>query len=189
MKGFLTECYICRYKYYAMRLRFLFILILFPAFLFAQDEGGDRGYIVKVGDMCPDFVIETPNGEKTSMNELRGQVVMLQFTASWCGVCRKEMPHIEKDIWQAYKDKGLILYGIDRGETPEVTSAFAEKMKITYPLALDEDESIFQKFALKKAGVTRNILVDENGKIVYLTRLFNMDEFNGLVEKIGELLD
>jgi peroxiredoxin len=113
---------------------------------------------------------------------------MLQFTASWCGVCRKEMPHIEKDIWQAYKDKGLVLFGIDRGETPEVTTAFAEKMKITYPLALDEDESIFQMFALKKAGVTRNILVDRNGKIVYLTRLFNMDEFYGLIKKIDELL-
>jgi len=172
-----------------MRLAAFFILMLFPALLVAQVEGADRGYIVKVGDKCPDFEIKLPNGEKTSMKELRGKVVMLQFTASWCGVCRKEMPHIEKDIWQAYKGKGLILYGIDRGETPEVTTAFADKIGITYPLALDEDESIFQKFALKKAGVTRNILVDRSGKIVYLTRLFNMEEFEGLKKKIGELLE
>lgn len=172
-----------------MRFRVLFILMLIPACLIAQDGENDRGYIVKVGDMCPDLVLETPDGAKTSIKELRGKVVMLQFTASWCGVCRKEMPHIEKDIWQAYKDKGLVLFGVDRGETPQVTAAFAEKMKITYPIALDEDESIFQKFALKNAGVTRNILVDQNGKIIYLTRLFNMDEFNGLVKKIGELLD
>ena len=171
-----------------MRLVVLLLCMFFPALLPAQVEGEDRGYIVKVGDMCPDFVIKTPDGDITSMNELRGKVVMLQFTASWCGVCRKEMPHIEKDIWQVYKDKGLVLYGIDRGETPEVTKAFANKMKITYPIALDEDESIFQKFALKKAGVTRNILVDREGKIVYLTRLFNMEEFKGLVKKIGDLL-
>ena len=172
-----------------MRKILFIILICLPVLAIGQTDNNDRGYIVKVGDMCPDFIIEVPGGETTSIKDLRGEVIMLQFTASWCGVCRKEMPHIEKDIWLKYKDKGLKLYGIDRGESPEVTSAFAKKMKITYPLALDEDESIFQKFALKKAGVTRNILVDRNGKIVYLTRLFNMDEFNGLKKKIGEIID
>lgn len=164
----------------------LIIFCMTSSVLLAQD-GDDRGYIVKIGDMCPDFVIELPNGEKTSISDLRGNVIMLQFTASWCSVCRKEMPHIENDIWKVYKDKGLKLYGIDRGESAEVTAAFAKKMAITYPLALDEDESIFQKFALKQSGVTRNILVDRNGRIVYLTRLFNMDEFKGLVNKIDEL--
>ncbi len=167
----------------------LLIILFIPVLTFGQADGSDRGYIVKIGDDCPNFILETPDGEKSSIDDLRGEVIMLQFTASWCGVCRKEMPHIEKDIWKKYKDKGLKLYGIDRGESPEVTTAFAEKMKISYPLALDEDESIFQKFALKKAGVTRNILVDKNGTIVYLTRLFNMEEFTGLKKKIGNLLD
>ena len=88
-----------------------------------------------------------------------------------------------------YKEKGLELYGIDRGEKPEVTAAFAKKMNITYPLALDEDESIFQLFALKKAGVTRNVLIDKKGTIVYLTRLFNKEEFDGLKNKIKDLMD
>ncbi len=170
------------------KLELLFLAVV-PIMLMAQSQVNDRGYIVKVGEMCPDFLIELPNGSKTSINELRGKVVMLQFTASWCSVCRKEMPHIEKDIWQVYKSKGLVLYGIDRGETPEVTMAFAKKMNITYPLALDEDGTIFQKFALKKAGVTRNILIDKTGRIIYLTRLFNMDEFNGLKNKISELIE
>jgi peroxiredoxin len=113
---------------------------------------------------------------------------MLQFTASWCGVCRKEMPHIEDKIWKVYKDKGLKLFGIDRGEPRETVVAFAGKMNITYPLAMDEEEAIFQKFAHKNAGVTRNVLIDRDGNIVYLTRLFNMEEFNGLVDKIDELL-
>ena len=165
------------------------LLVFVPVVLIGQDQGDDRGYIVKVGDMCPDFDIEMPDGGKTSIKELKGKVLMLQFTASWCSVCRKEMPHIEDEIWKVYKDKGLALYGIDRGESPEVTKAFAEKMKISYPLALDEDESIFQKFALKKAGVTRNILVDRTGRIVFLTRLFNKEEFEGLKNKIKELLE
>ncbi len=113
---------------------------------------------------------------------------MLQFTASWCGVCRKEMPFIESDIWQVYKDKGLVLIGIDRGEPVEKVVDFAKIMKITYPLALDEKSEIFTKFADKAAGVTRNILIDRNGKIVFLTRLYDTAEFEALKKKIGELM-
>jgi peroxiredoxin len=155
-----------------------------PLMLLAQVTD-DRGYIVNVGDKCPDFELSFPDGSKTSLESLRGQVFMLQFTASWCSVCRKEMPHIEDEIWKVYKEKGLAVIGVDRGETAEVVEAFAKKMKVTYPLALDEDESVFQKFALPKAGVTRNILVNREGKIVYLTRLYNIEEFEGLKARIA----
>src|SRR5882757_10500784 len=77
----------------------------------------DRGYIVKVGDQAPDdFELVLTDGTKTSLKQLRGKVVILQFTASWCSVCREEMPHLQKDIWEAYKDQGLVLIGVDRDE-------------------------------------------------------------------------
>ena len=78
------------------------------------------GYIVKVGDTAPDFEMKLTDGRKVKLSELKGKVVMLQFTASWCGVCRKEMPFIEKDIWQKHKDNAsFALYGIDRDEPLE----------------------------------------------------------------------
>ena len=80
----------------------------------------------------------------------------------------------------------MVVIGVDRGEKADVVKAFAEKMKTSYPLALDEDESIFQLFALAKAGVTRNVLVDRNGKIIYLTRLFNETEFSALKQRIAQ---
>lgn len=177
--------YIRFFKTKKMKKIIILIFLVSPILLFAQDND-DRGYIVKVGDACPDFAMDYPDGSSVSLSDLEGKVFMLQFTASWCGVCRKEMPHIEKDIWKAYKDKGIVVIGVDRGEAPDIVKAFAEKMKITYPLALDEDEAIFQKFALAKAGVTRNVLVDRQGKIVYLTRLFNDKEFSALKNKIAE---
>ena len=159
---------------------------------FSQQENkpvDDRGYIVKVGDFAPDFTIEFPDGRPSvKLSELRGKVIMLQFTASWCSVCIKEMPHIEKDIWNAFKEKGLLLYGVDRKEAKDKVLKFAKKTKITYPLIMDEDGSIFEKFAHENAGVTRNILIDKEGKIVFLTRLFEQNEFNLLVKKIEELL-
>ena len=63
----------------------------------------ETGYLVRVGDIAPDFTIELTTGEQVRLSSLRGKVVMLHFTASWCGVCRKEMPPIQKEIWQQHK--------------------------------------------------------------------------------------
>lgn len=154
-----------------------------------KEESGDRQYIVKVGDIAPDFEMELPSGDKVKLSSLRGKIVMLQFTASWCGVCRKEMPHIEKEIWQKHKDnENFALYGIDREEPVETVLSFAEKTGVTYPIGLDPKADIFALYAEREAGITRNIIIDKEGKIVMLTRLFEMDEFNKMVETIDKLL-
>lgn len=170
----------------------IFLLGFFMLESYAQEKTtlpDDRGYIVKVGDMAPDFTIQFTDGSPSKkLSDLRGNIVMLQFTASWCSVCIKEMPHIEDQIWKAFKDKGLYLFGVDRKEKPEEVIKFAKKMKITYPLIMDEDGKIFESYADPKAGVTRNVIVDKEGKIVFLTRLFDENEFNVMVKKIDGLL-
>ena len=60
---------------------------------------------------------------------------------------------------------------------------------ITYPLGLDPGADIFAKYALRKAGITRNVLIDKEGRIVFLTRLYNPEEFASLVKKIDEMLN
>lgn len=152
-------------------------------------EPDDRGYVVKVGQLAPDFTTVLSDNRSFSLSENRGKVVMLQFTASWCGVCRKEMPHIEKDIWLPLKDKGLVLVGVDRGEPIDKVIDFANKMGTTYPLALDEKSEIFELYAHKSAGVTRNVIIDKEGKIVFLTRLFDEKEFKQMVQVIKNLLE
>ena len=129
------------------------------------------------------------DGTKVRLSDLRGKVVMLQFTASWCGVCRKEMPFIEKDIWQKHKgNASFALFGIDRDEPLERVKAFAVQTGITYPLGLDPGADIFAKYAERNAGITRNVLVGKDGKIVMMTRLYNEGEFASLCKKIDELL-
>jgi len=159
-----------------------------PAATAAIDN--DRGYIVKVGDQAPDdFELVLHNGEKTSLKQLRGKVVILQFTASWCGVCRKEMPQLETEVWKAYQNKNVVLIGVDRDEPLEKVQKFSKDMQITYPLALDPGADIFGRFANKKAGVTRNVVIDKTGKIVFLTRLYDTNEFNQMVKVIDGLAD
>jgi peroxiredoxin len=144
----------------------------------------DTGYLVKVGDISPDFKINETGGRTYKLSELKGKVVMLQFTASWCSVCRTEMPFIEKEIWQEKKNAGLIVIGIDRDEPLEKVIGFKKDIRITYPLALDPGADIFGLFAQKEAGVTRNVIIGRNGKIIFLTRLYKQDEFNKMKEVI-----
>ena len=148
-----------------------------------------NNYLVKVGDIAPDFSLPLTDGTTFKLSEQRGKVVMLQFTASWCGVCRKEMPFIERDIWQRHKDNNeFVLVGIDREEPLEDVKKFAETTGVTYPLALDGNADVFASYAERKSGITRNILIDRDGRIVKLTRLFNETEFNELVQEIDKLL-
>jgi thiol-disulfide isomerase/thioredoxin len=102
---------------------------------------------------------------------------MLQFTASWCGVCRTEMPFIEKELWQAKKNDGLLVIGIDRDEPVDKVLAFKKDIAVTYPLALDPGADIFGMVAKKEAGVTRNVIIGRSGKIIWLTRLYDKSEF------------
>lgn len=152
-------------------------------------QADSTGYIVRIGEIAPDFTITLTDGKQVTLSSLRGKVVMLQFTASWCGVCRKEMPFIEKDIWLKHKDNAdFVLIGIDRDEPLEKVLAFAKSTGVTYPLGLDPGADIFAKYALRDAGITRNVLIDREGKIVKLTRLYNEEEFASLVQQINEML-
>lgn len=175
---------------------YLLFLFLFAvsAFVVAQDKKEDvvvyeNEYIVKVGDLAPDFTLELTDGRTFTLSEQRGKVVMLQFTAGWCGVCRKEMPFIERDIWLPNKDnEEFVLLGIDREETKEQIDAFIKKVGTTYPIAMDVNADVFASYALRNSGITRNVLIDRDGKIVMLTRLYNEDEFASLVERINNML-
>jgi peroxiredoxin len=155
---------------------------------FAQEDD-PRGYIVKVGEMAPNFEMELMDGSKVELSELKGKVVMLQFTASWCGVCRKEMPFIESEIWQKHKNKDFALFGVDRDEPKEKAQKLIDATGVTYPIALDHGAVVFTKFAQMKSGVTRNVIIDREGKIIYLTRLFNREEFDEMKKVIEKELE
>jgi len=172
---------------YRLILPLFFLLCSFT--VLSQNINDDRGYIVKVGDKAPDFTVELTNGQTFTLSDYKGKIIMLQFTASWCSVCRKEMPFIEKEIYQELKAKDFVLVGIDKDESIEKVNKFVEQTKITYPIALDVGGEVFLKYAHPKAGITRNVIINKKGEIVYLTRLFEREEFNEMKKVIFGLYD
>lgn len=147
-------------------------------------ENATRGYKVKVGEQAPALNFTLMDGTQHTNQSLKGKVVVLQFTASWCSVCRKEMPHLESKVWQKFKNEDFLLVGIDLKEDREKVERFIAQMQVTYPFTIDEDGTLFESFTLPKAGVTRNIVLDKNGKIIFLSRLFEEKEFNEMIAVI-----
>lgn len=171
-----------------MRNVLFFVFFMFCINSFSQNNI-NRGYKVNVGDIAPKINLELLDGRSVTNESLIGKVVVIQFTASWCSVCMKEMPHLEKEVWQRFKDNDFILIGVDLKENLDVVKNFIKNTKVTYPFTIDKDGSFFESFTLPKAGVTRNIVIDKSGKISFLTRLFDKEEFQQMIEHIDQLLN
>ena len=144
--------------------------------------------------MAPNFSLKTSEKKIFNLEENRGKVIMLQFTASWCSVCLKEMPFIENEIWITHKDDDdFILLALakdtdKRNQGIQEIQLMRDKTGATYPIESDQNSELFNLFAQKKSGVTRNIIIDKTGKIAFLTRLFDRDEFDEMKGIIKDLL-
>lgn len=163
------------------------LALLLPTLILAQTPD-DRGYLVQVGDPMPPFELTAIDGTVYTNATVRGHVVVLQFTASWCSVCRKEMPELEAHVHQAFRDQDVLLLGVDLDEPTDKVEAFAEQMGISYPIAPDPAGSVFYSIAGPKSGVTRNVVLDRQGTIRFLTRLYDPDEFDAMIAAIERLL-
>ena len=113
-------------------------------------------------EAAPDFAVETFDGETLRLSDLRGQVVVLNFWASWCPPCRWEMPFFET-ISQEYKDRGVVFLGIAISDTIEDASDFADSAGVTYPLALDTTNEIARDY--ETLGLPTTFLIDKDGVI------------------------
>ena len=108
------------------------VILFFCVQLSFSQEEIHRGYKVKVGDMSPQISLSLLDGTAITNKSLEGKVVVLQFTASWCSVCRKEMPHLEKEVWQRFKSDDFILIGIDLFNNNDEKIVMLEKVFLKF---------------------------------------------------------
>jgi cytochrome c-type biogenesis protein len=118
---------------------------------------------IEVGQQAPNFAINYDDGTSSTLAELRGQIVLVNFWATWCGPCRVEMPEFER-AYNAHADDGFTILAINNGETVDVIDAFRDEMDVTFPMALDEMGDIQDLFAVP--GYPTTLLLDRNGVIV-----------------------
>jgi peroxiredoxin len=109
-----------------------------------------------------DFTLRQLNGETWTLKELRGKVVLVNFWATWCPPCRKEMPDLET-LYKQFKEQGLVILAISDEEESKVKPFIAEQ-KVTYPILLDPGRKVNELFEIE--GIPKTFVYDRSGKLV-----------------------
>lgn len=121
---------------------------------------------LRVGDQAPEFVSETIDGQPIALSDFRGQVVLLNFWATWCGPCREEMPDFES-IYRQRRDDGLVVLAVNAFESPDQVASFVDEFDLTFPVILDESGAINSDlYGSAIAGYPTSLLIDRQGVIV-----------------------
>ena len=118
---------------------------------------------LELGNRAPDFQTVTDSGKTIALSDLRGQVVLLNFWATWCGPCRVEMPALQQQ-YGARGGDGFTILAVNSGESPATVQGFREELGLTFPLALDESTAIQTQYGLFSYPTT--LLLDRDGVIV-----------------------
>ncbi len=134
----------------------LFLLVLVGWRLRKVQQGPvDRG-------LAPDFTLKTFQGETITLSDLRGQVVIINFWASWCPPCREEAPYLER-TWRKYRDQGVVFIGVDYVDTEPEALAYIAEFDITYPNGPDIGTRIAQAYNIQ--GVPETFFVAKDGTL------------------------
>ena len=113
-----------------------------------------------MGAPAPDFDVTLFDGERLRLSDLAGQVVVLNFWASWCPPCRDEMPSFE-EAWLAARDDGVVFVGLASGDLEADARAFADHVGVTYPLGLDLDGAVADRYLIRVMPTT--YFIDREG--------------------------
>lgn len=144
------------------------------------------------GDKSGDFGLVNLDGNRVALSDLRGKGVVLNFWATWCPPCRREMPLLES-AWQEYRSRNIVIVGVDIGEAPSTVRSFVDSIGVTYPIwtnggpgaqDVDDTNEILNRFG--GVGLPTTVFIDASGIIKHV----QIGELNRaiLLEKIPELL-
>ncbi|MBN1592837.1 MAG: TlpA family protein disulfide reductase [Candidatus Coatesbacteria bacterium] len=138
------------------------------------------------GDIAPDFTVQNLDEEWVSLSDWSGKIVVMDMWATWCGPCVAAVGILENDIWQVYKDRGLVVWGVDispNRDTLAKIKDFAEQQGLTYPLALDVN---YETQPYSSGYVPTMYIIDRKGVVRYGEVGFNK---TAVISKIEELLE
>ena len=141
------------------RWRFAPLLLVLPFVALAE---GDLLDPMPEAPEAPAFDLQTPDGTQVALADLRGEVVVVNFWATWCPPCRAEMPAMER-AWQGLRDKGVRFVAINVDEDGDTVAEFAESVGVSFPLLLDPGSKVTKNWPLR--GLPTTFVVDANGRL------------------------
>jgi len=139
----------------------------------------------KLSGKAPNFTLKSRSGKNIKLSELRGNVVMLNFWASWCGPCRKEMPLLE-EIYKKYKRLGFTLLGVNVEQDTRAAKNYLKDVKVSFPILFDKTNKTSKLYDVSAMPTT--ILIDRNGKKRFLHKGYKPGYENDYKKQIKKLL-
>jgi peroxiredoxin len=166
---------------------FVVVLVAGGAWLYASQVPADaqpagRPAEPAAGHPAPDFTLATLDGAEFKLSELRGTPVVLNFWATWCGPCQRELPAMQA---AAERYDGLVVIaGVDQGEDADTVQAYVDKLQLTFPIPMDTEQDVGQRYNIK--GLPTTFFIDGEGII----RRVWAGEMNSitLAENIAQIL-
>jgi peroxiredoxin len=116
------------------------------------------------GQQAPDFALTSLDGENLRLSEYRGEVVMINFWATWCGPCRQEMPLLD-DLYDRYERVGFQLLGVNIDDDPRRAMEMAEELGISFPVLFDDRKEVSELYRVEAMPVT--VILDREGVVRY----------------------
>lgn len=114
---------------------------------------------------APDFTLHSRSGKNIRLSDYRGQVVLLNFWASWCGPCRQEMPRLET-LYRRYKQLGFVILGVNVDSDSTKANNYLRDIKVTFPILYDTQNAVAKSFNVNAMPTT--VIIDRNGKKRFL---------------------
>lgn len=136
-------------------------------------------------DAAPDFTLASNTGDNVRLAEQRGKVVMLNFWASWCGPCRKEMPLLDA-MYQRYSAAGFVLYGVNVEEDNTDAKKLIKELGVTFPILYDTESKASSLYNVDAMPTT--VVIDKKGQIRFVNRGYKAGDENKYRDQIRELI-
>ena len=134
---------------------------------------------------APAFTLEARGGSKISLTQYKGQVVMLNFWASWCGPCRQEMPLLE-NIYKKYNKLGFTLIGVNVEPDSKDAEGFLKQTPVSFPVIYDKDSTVSKAYDVQ--GMPSTVIIDRKGNIRVLHRGYKPGDENEYLDSIRSLV-
>jgi len=146
---------------------------------------GSAAAAVQLSANAPDFTLKSVGGANLRLAEQRGQVVMVNFWATWCGPCRQEMPHLSR-LYDKYRASGFVLLGVNIDDDPRAAADLASKLGLHFPVLLDTDKRVSRVYDMSAMPAT--LLIDRDGRVRQIYRGYRDGVEHSYEEQVRSLL-